>query len=168
VGFLDRMRGRSESSAPEASPPDGTDAPEAADPGLEGIEPVDEIGTRRLTGEEEVALDTARSSYGEHGIDPTDIATIDAAYERALSRAEDHDPGDAVEVLSIALGDFLVSQADYRWVISSDPFGTDLAVAPPRRGAPVVTRTLVAVRWMSRETGWLSGVAQHLARAGGG
>jgi hypothetical protein len=31
---------------------------------------------------------------------------------------------------------------------------------------PVVVRTLVAVRWMQRESGWVTGVVEHLARAG--
>ena len=51
-----------------------------------------------------------------------------------------------------------MATAGYRWVVSTDPFGTDLAVEPPRRGIPVVTRMLVAVRWMARETGWIPGV----------
>lgn len=157
MGLFDRLRGRE----------DGAPAQEAAAPSEPDLdEPVEEIGTRTPTAAEQEDLENARGRYSEHGIDPADVASIDAAYERALARAEDHDPGDAVEVLAVALGDHLVRQAGYRWVISSDPFGTDLAVAPPRRGAPVVTRTLVAVRWMARESGWVTGVAEHLARAG--
>ena len=51
-------------------------------------------------------------------------------------------------------------------MVSTDPFGTDVAVEPPRRGVPVVVRTLVAVRWMKRERGWVEGVVTHLAGAG--
>ena len=62
-----------------------------------------------------------------------------------------------------AFGDHLVG-AGYRWVVTNDPFGTDVAVEPPRRGVPVVLRTLVAVRWMKRERGWVENVVGHLAR----
>ncbi|MEO7422171.1 MAG: DUF3806 domain-containing protein [Ornithinibacter sp.] len=157
MGLFDRLRGRD--GAPEPDPPD---APPPQDP----AEPLEEIGTRPPTPVEREQLDATRAHFAEHRIDPSDLASIAAAYERALSRAEDDEAGAAVEVVAVALGDHLVEHGGYRWVMSSDPFGTDLAVAPPRRGAPVVTRTLVAVRWMARESGWLTGVAQHLTRAG--
>ncbi len=158
MGLFDRLRGRDE----VAATPDA-DAPVPPED-VEG--PVEEIGTRPPTAAERAELEAVREHYAEHAIVPADLASVDAAYERALARAAHHDPGNAVEVLAVALGDHLVESAGYRWVVSSDPFGTDLAVAPPRRGAPVVTRNLVAVRWMARESNWLTGVAEHLARAG--
>lgn len=153
MGLFDRRRGRADAVSPGA-------------PVAQPDEPVEEIGTRAPTSAERDVLDAARSHFAEHAIVPADIASIAAAYEQALAGAEDRDPGGVVEVLAVALGDHLVERGGYRWVVSTDPFGTDLAVAPPRRGAPVVTRTLVAVRWMARESGWLTGVAEHLARAG--
>ncbi len=157
MGLLDRLRGRD--GAADADPAQ-------APPLRDADEPLEEVGTRPPTPAERGQLDAARAHFADHGIDPSDLASIAAAYEQALSRAEDDEAGAAVEVVAVALGDHLVEHGGYRWVMSSDPFGTDLAVAPPRRGAPVVTRTLVAVRWMARESGWLTGVAEHLTRAG--
>ena len=84
------------------------------------------------------------------GIDPGDLATVAAAYDRALDRHEGEDASAVIDMLGTAMGDHLVTVGGYRWVVCIDPFGTDLAVEPPRRGVPVVTRMLVAVRWMAR------------------
>ena len=156
MGFLDRFKGRDDASA--AHEPDAGTAFDD--------EPVEEIGTRPLTPEEDAALEAVRARYAEHGIDPADLASVEAAYDRALAAHTDGDEASAVEVVGTAIGDHLVAVGGYRWCVSSDPFGTDLAVEPPRKGVPVVTRMLVAVRWMARETGWVTGVVEHLARAG--
>jgi len=74
-------------------------------------------------------------------------------------------PSDCVTVVSTAIGDHLTGHG-YRWVVSTDPFGTDLAVEPPHRPVPVVVGTLVAARWMARDSGWVEPVVTHLARAG--
>ena len=163
MGILDRIRGRGgddEADRPE-SPGDVTDGGV-----VDGVAPVEEIGIRRLTSEEESALEEVRRGYAEHGIDPADLATVVAAYDAALAHQAEEDSSAVVELLGAAIGDHLVATAGYRWVVSTDPFGTDLAVEPPRRGIPVVTRMLVAVRWMARETGWIPGVTGHLARMG--
>ena len=166
MGLLDRLRGRAD------EPDDGADRGDRPDDALPAggdlldDEPVEEIGTRRLTPEEEAALDAVRGRYAEHGIDPADLASIEAAYDRALAAHTEGDEAAVVEVVGTAIGDHLVGAGGYRWCVSSDPFGTDLAVEPPRKGVPVVTRMLVAVRWMARETGWVTGVVGHLARIG--
>lgn len=154
VGLFDRLRGRSGDATD-----DGPDGP------VDDLDPVEEIGIRRLTADEEASLEAVRARYADLGIEPSDIASIEAAYDRALSEHTDGDASWVVEVIGTAIGDHLVG-AGYRWVVSSDPFGTDLAVEPPRTGVPVVTRMLVAVRWMSREQGWVARVTGHLARAG--
>lgn len=164
MGFLDKMRGREGDSArSDGSPTAPGGAGDAGD--LDDLDAVEEIGTRRLTVDEEAALEATRAGYPAHGIDPADLDTIAAAFDRALDR-HDEDTSAVVEVLAAAVGDHLVAAGGYRWVVSTDPFGTDLAVAPPRRGVPVVARMLVATRWMSRERGWVPGVVGHLARAG--
>ena len=173
MGFLDRLRGRDDDATPAVEGAErGRDAGDAGTAGggaVEAVEPVEQVGVRRLSPDEEAVLDEARAGYAAHGIDPADLSTIAAAYDRALDRA-DGDDGDAtsdvVAVLGTAIGDHLVAVAGYRWVMSTDPFGTDLAVEPPRRGVPVVTRMLVAVRWMARERGWVAGVTGHLADVG--
>ena len=166
MGFLDKLRGRDDGP----TGPTTTRMPSAAggaDDGLDGIDAVEEIGTRRLTAEEEAALEAVRAGYAAHGIDPADLDSVAAAYDRALRRDHgDEDSSTVVELLGTAIGDHLVAVGGYRWVVSTDPFGTDLAVEPPRRGMPVVTRMLVAVRWMGRERGWIPGVVGHLARVG--
>jgi Domain of unknown function (DUF3806) len=165
MGFLDKLRGRDDGSAP--APDDDPDAVSGAGAGdLDGIAAVDEIGIRRLTADEEATLEAARAGYAAHGIDPADLDTIAAAYERALDGHGVEDSSGVVELLGTAVGDHLVAAGGYRWVVSTDPFGTDLAVAPPRRGVPVVTRMLVATRWLGRERGWMSGVVGHLAQVG--
>ena len=165
MGFLDKLRGRDDEPA---RPDEGPAAAGGAgdDDVLDGIYAVEEVGTRRLTADEDAALDAIRGGYAEHGIDPADLDTIAAAYDRALDLHGHEDSSAVVELLGTAVGDHLVAVGGYRWVVSTDPFGTDLAVEPPRRGMPVVTRMLVATRWLNRERGWLPGVVGHLARAG--
>jgi hypothetical protein len=160
VGLLDRWRGlgRDDGAEPEPGAPSPDDA----------VTPVESITSRRPSPEEEAALDAARVLYPAHDIDPTDLSSIATAYERALEEAgEEGAAPELVTVLATAIGDHLVGHG-YRWVVSTDPFGTDLAVEPPRRPVPVVVHTLVAVRWVKRETGWVEPVVEHLARAGGG
>lgn len=164
MGFLDKLRGRDDGPTPPEDDPDVVSG--SGDEVLDGIDAVEEIGTRRPTPEEEAALDAVRAGYAAHGIDPADLESVAAAYDRALDGQDDLDTSAVVELLGTAVGDHLVVVGGYRWVVSTDPFGTDLAVEPPRRGVPVVTRMMVAVRWMGRERGWIPGVVGHLARAG--
>ena len=166
MGFLDRLRGRDDAATPPDDDPDAVSGSGGGDDGLDGIEALDEIGTRRLTPEEEAGLEAVRAGYAEHGIDPADLDTIAAAYDRAFERHDELDSSAVVELLGTAVGDHLVAVGGHRWVVCTDPFGTDLAVEPPRRGVPVVTRMVVAVRWMGRERGWIPGVVGHLARTG--
>ena len=162
MGLFDRLRGR------EADTNGSADADVPTTDG-DGVEPLEEVGIRRLTPEDEATLDVIRAGYAAHGIDPADLESIATAHDRALDAGEGAiESADLVALISTAMGDHLVAAAGHRWVVSTDPFGTDLAVEPPRHGIPVVTRTLVAVRWMGRERGWIPGVTNHLARAGRG
>ena len=165
MGFLDRLRGRDDDPAVPDDDPDAVSGAGADEP-LDGSYPVEEVGTRRLTADEEATLEAVRTGYAAHGIDPADLDSIAAAYDDALEHLGDEDSSTVVELLGTAVGDHLVVVGGYRWVVSTDPFGTDLAVEPPRRGMPVVTRMLVATRWMGRERGWIPGVVGHLARMG--
>lgn len=134
------------------------------EPGAFDDEVVDEIGVHPLSTEDVLRLDALRARYAGFGINPADITTIQRAFDDALARQEGGEEAtDVVEVVGAAIGDHLVERAAYRWVMVVDPFGVDLAVEPPRRGVPVVTQTLVAVRWMKREAGTLAGVVDHLA-----
>ena len=83
MGFLDKLRGRDDEPA---RPDEGPAAAGGAgdDDELDGIYAVEEVGTRRLTADEDAALDAIRAGYAEHGIDPADLDSIAAAYDRAL------------------------------------------------------------------------------------
>jgi hypothetical protein len=172
MGFLDKLRGRDDGPDRPDDDPDAVSGVGGADDDLDGIYAVEEVGTRRLTADEEGALQSVRAGYAAHGIDPADLDSVAAAYDTALEHHgdlrgdDDLDASSVVELLGTAVGDHLVAVGGYRWVVSTDPFGTDLAVEPPRRGMPVVTRMLVATRWMGRERGWIPGVVGHLARVG--
>ena len=155
MGILDRFRRRDDADEPH----------EQSSPDLDDVAPLEEVATRPLTGEEDARLEAARLSYEPRGIVPADLATVAAAWDAALEREDDAEANETVTVVAAAIGDHLVGHG-YRWVMSTDPFGTDLAVEPPRRGVPIVLRTLVAVRWMNRESGWLVDVVGHLADAG--
>ncbi|MGL5819648.1 MAG: DUF3806 domain-containing protein [Phycicoccus sp.] len=167
MGILDRLRRRDDDPA-------DTTAGDPWHPTSAVAEPVaeEEEGIRRLHADEEATLDRHRAHYPDHDIDPADLTSVARAYERALDGVDDAPPTSgpsssaAVAVIATALGDHLVRAGGYRWVVCTDPFGTDLAVEPPRSGVPVVPRTLVAVRWMQRDRGWVTGVVEHLARAG--
>ncbi|HET7821134.1 MAG TPA: hypothetical protein VFL10_06375 [Ornithinibacter sp.] len=165
MGFLDKLRGRDDGPDRPDDDPDAVSGT-GADEDLDGIYAVEEVGTRRLTADEEGALESVRAGYAAHGIDPADLDSVSAAYDTALEHHGDEDASSVVELLGTAVGDHLVAVGGYRWVVSTDPFGSDLAVEPPRRGMPVVTRMLVATRWMGRERGWIPGVVGHLARVG--
>ncbi len=165
MGFLDRLLGRDDHPAVPDDDPDAVSGTGDDEP-LDGIYAVEEVGTRRLTADEEASLEAVRTGYAAHGIDPADLDSIAAAYDRALDDHADEDSSAVVELLGTAIGDHLAAAGGYRWVVSTDPFGTDLAVEPPRRGVPVVTRMLVATRWLGRERGWIDGVVGHLADIG--
>ena len=146
MGFLDRLRGRDDDATPAAEGAERcrctpvTPAPRAAAPSRPSSRSRRSASAGSLP-DEEAVLDEARAGYAAHGIDPDDLSTIATAYDRALDRlGDDGDDGDAtsdvVAVLGTAIGDHLVAAAGYRWVMSTDPFGTDLAVEPPRRGVP--------------------------------
>lgn len=161
MGLLDRWRGRDTD--------DGGDPTAPAGPEEDALAPVEEVTTRALTDDDTATLDAARAGYAERGIDPADLGTVQAAYEAALDRLEaggsEADATAAVSAVATAAGDHLTLHG-YRWVVATDPYGTDLALEPPRRGVPVVVRTLVAVRWMRRDRGWVENVVGHLAATG--
>ena len=148
MGLLDRWRSRDA-------------VPDTPEPGELDVDPVEEVRTRPLDGDEEARLEAYRLRYPAHRIDPADLGSIAAAWATALERAEQDVGAEVVTVVSTAIGDHLVGHG-YRWVVSTDPYGTDLAVEPPRRGVPVVVRTLVAVRWMARQPSWVESVVGHL------
>ena len=129
---------------------------------------MEEVGTRRLTADEEAALDAVRAGYAAHGIDPADLDSIAAAYDRALDAPRRR--RDSVERSSSCSAP---RSATTWWPPAATAgWSAPTRSAPtwpsshPRRGVPVVTRMLVAARWMGRERGWVAGVVGHLADVG--
>lgn len=151
MGLFGRRRDNSESSADTAE--------SLAEP---GTDLADEITTAALGAQEEEHLNRARAAYRQHAIDPTDLASISAAYDAGIRTGDT----DLIGVLATAIGDHLCERAGYRWVLVTDTFGTDLGLLGPRRRATSMPHTLVAVRWMRGETGWVAGVVEHLAQQG--
>ena len=84
MGFLDRLRGRDDDAGRPDDDPDAVSGTGGDDDDLDGIYAVEEVGTRRLTADEEAALEAVRAGYAAHGIDPADLDSIAAAYDRAL------------------------------------------------------------------------------------
>ena len=68
MGLFDRLRGRDADSTPDHAAASADDVT-ADDSGVEALE---EIGIRRLTAQDEAALDRARAGYAAHGIEPSD------------------------------------------------------------------------------------------------
>ena len=83
-----------QAARPRRRPPRPDDDPDAVSGAgggdeLDGIDAVEEVGIRRLTADEEAALEAVRAGYAEHGIDPADLDSIAAAYDRALDAHDD-------------------------------------------------------------------------------
>ena len=136
MGFLDRLRGRDDEPA---RPDEGAAATGGAGDAeaLDGIYAVDEVGTRRLTADEDAALDAIRAGYAEHGIDPADLDSVAAAYDRALELHGHEDSSAVVELLGTAVGDHLVA------------VGATGGWSAPTRSAPTwpSSRHAAACRW---------------------
>ena len=93
---------------------------------------MEEIGVRPLSVDEEAGSTRSARATPSTASTPADLATVAAAYDRALDRHEGEDASAVIDMLGTAMGDHLVTVGGYRWVVSIDPFGTDLAVEPRR------------------------------------
>ena len=88
MGFLDKLRGRDDEPGRPDDDPDAVSGT-GDDDALDGIYAVEEVGTRRLTADEEAALEAVRAGYAAHGIDPADLDSVAAAYDPALEHHGD-------------------------------------------------------------------------------
>ena len=119
-----------------------------------------------ITDAERSRIDAALARLAEQGVDVDDLASLGAAYDAARSGGEDADV--AVETIALGIGEHLVRHGRMDWALVTDVFGTDLGVVARRRGTTVIPMNIVAVRWLSGETGWVPGVVGHLVRLGTG
>ena len=133
MGFLDRIRGRGDDDArgPNTAADDSPLAPD----GALGASPMSASSPWRRSGYARSPSMSRRGSTRSArpvpaGIEPGDLATVAAAYDRALDRHEGEDASAVIDMLGTAMGDHLVTVGGYRWVVCIDPFGTDLAVEP--------------------------------------
>ena len=155
MGFLDKLRGRDD----DPTGPTTTGCRERRAATATTSTDLRGRGDRHPTAhaDEEAALEAVRAGYAAHGIDPADLDSIAAAYDRPWTHHGDEDSSSRRRAARHRGRRPPRGRRRLPWVVSTDPFGTDLAVEPPRRGMPVVTRMLVATRWMGRERGWIPG-----------
>lgn len=93
---------------------------------------------------------------------PLPLAVLDRAFKAWLAK----DPTDANEInavinaVGVVFGDHLVEGTGLKWVIATDPHGSDLAVygLPGSGDVLVYPANLIAKRWERRETDFLEEV----------
>ena len=143
---------------------DPTDGPDLIDDGRPQRPGSDPIGA-----EDRARIDAALARFAEVGGDVDDLASVGSHFDRAVTGdASALGADEAVDVLGLVVGEHLVRHGRMDWRIISDAFGTDLGVSARRRDLSVIPPTIVATRWINRETGWVPGVVGHLVRLGNG
>ena len=91
---------------------------------------------------------------------PSSREALDRAFAAWLAQnsQDNAEVNGVINAVGIRFGQFLVDEANFRWVVASDAQGTDLAVlALPGRGDVLVyPANFVAKRWERRETPFLA------------
>lgn len=93
------------------------------------------------------------------GVDLDDASAIGRLYETLLTNWKDAprdtrtDPNVLINALGTAFGEHLVRRSPMRWVVASDPYGTELAVHDPTTDLLVYPANAIAKRWTSEEAG---------------
>lgn len=149
---------------------DSSDSGDAAEVG--GSIPTEHVEGRPvaepLTDAERGRIADGLAKLAERGVDVDDLQSIgagfDAARTRWLANPQGEDAAVIVELLGIAIGEYLVRHSARQWAIVTDVFGTDLGLASSRGDTVIVPHNLIGGRWMRGETGWVPGVVGHLER----
>ena len=102
---------------------------------------------------------------GEALVRPT-LAGLDGLWATWCSavRESGDDPNPLINMVGIALGQHLIDALGLVWVIATDEFGTELAVHGEQNDVLIYPCNLVAKRWQSGETEFVSRVAAELVR----
>ncbi|MFZ1287148.1 MAG: DUF3806 domain-containing protein [Candidatus Phosphoribacter sp.] len=115
--------------------------------------------------------DRALSDLHAAGVDLDSIEAIGAGHDLDCSSwvaagglRGGGDQSDAVTRWGVAIGEWLVRHTDLQWATVSDAFGTDLGLVAETDHFMLVPANLVSGRWLNGQTGWVPGVAGHLAR----
>jgi hypothetical protein len=87
---------------------------------------------------------------------------LDHAYKSWLNRglATAEQANDVIHAIAFAFGQYLVDRDGFDWTLVTDQFGTDIGMrALPNRGDVLVCpASMVAKRWESKETDFLSAI----------
>jgi hypothetical protein len=91
---------------------------------------------------------------------PVTLAGLDRAWAAWLQQniQDNTEVNDAINMVGVQFGQFLVDRAGFQWTIASDAQGTDLAVlALPGRGDFLVyPANFVSKRWERRQSNFLA------------
>ncbi len=164
MGLFDRLR------RPDRSD-DGRGVPGGLDDGPD--EPLDDnlplrTRTATLPAEDRARVDATLSDLAAQGVDVGDLDSIGSALDGALtdwlavSAKTRPDPAPLIERYAVAIGEYLTRHTDLEWLLVTDAFGTSPGVACRADDFAVVPKDLVGVRWLSRRTGWVRDVVEHL------
>jgi hypothetical protein len=82
------------------------------------------------------------------------LPALDAMWADGLARG--HDANDLINLVGVAIGQHLVDAVGLEWCAVVDEYGNDLGVHGGPADAVVCPTSLVAKRWESRETDWIT------------
>ena len=124
----------------------------------------------KVGADEAEALRTWLDQAARANIDVTDVATIDAAYERYLEHVlaqaapERQDPTEVMAMISFALGQWLANETILEWRVITDDQGRDLGLALPDETSFMFPSDFVSEAWNEARSKWLAEWAVDLRR----
>jgi hypothetical protein len=96
---------------------------------------------------------------GASDVTPIPLESLDKAYSAWFEQGEDDtdEVNEVINIVGLSFGSVLVASLGFKWVVSTDEHGTELAVlALPGRGDVLVhPADFVAKRWERGETNFL-------------
>jgi hypothetical protein len=146
MGLFDLFRRRSSSStAPAASP-----APSILNPNPAELRWIQENLALAQQLVQLFAPELATLTLDPHA--------LDEAYARwfAQHRPEQEDPNPIINAVGLAYGQYMADQLSLEWTVVSDAQGTDIALHGEPNQVLIFPTALVAKRYYSRQTGFLS------------
>jgi hypothetical protein len=117
---------------------------------------------RDLTAQERTKLESLLTMLSAAGVDVGDSEALGGFYDEKLSEwhrlPEDQRPDVAalVDAIGAGVGECIVRQSSLRWVVATDPWGTDLALHGDADDFLFFPLSSVAKRWRDNETGFVA------------